>query len=298
MAMSSPWAVARQAAFDFIDDDALTLGAALAYYTALAMSPLVVLLLWLAAFAGPGIQEQLVTELTGLAGQAGGEAVRAVIENAKSNPGFGTAAGLVSLATLLFSVSGVFGQLQYALDEIFDVRAGEGPAGMRGWLRKRLLSLGTFLSVAFLLVVSLVASALVSAAAESSRDLLPGADVVWQAVAFGLSLLLTTLVFSLIFEVLPDVHLRWRDAVVGGVVTTVLFTIGRVLIGLYLGHASIGSAYGAAGSLVVLLVWVYYASLILFAGAEVTQVLARRRGGLEPEEHAVEVEERTVPVSR
>jgi membrane protein len=125
-----------------------------------------------------------------------------------------------------------------------------------------------------------------------------GADVVWQAVAFGLSLLLTTLVFSLIFEVLPDVHLRWWDAVVGGVVTTVLFTIGRVLIGLYLGHASIGSAYGAAGSLVVLLVWVYYASLILFAGAEVTQVLARRRGGLEPEEHAVEVEERTVPVSR
>ena len=298
MALRSPWAVARQAASDFIDDDALTLGAALAYYTALAMSPLVVLLLWLAAFAGPGIQEQLVTELTGLAGQAGGEAVRAVIENAKSNPGFGTAAGLVSLATLLFSVSGVFGQLQYALDEIFDVRAGEGPAGMRGWLRKRLLSLGTFLSVAFLLVVSLVASALVSAAAESSRDLLPGADVVWQAVAFGLSLLLTTLVFSLIFEVLPDVHLRWRDAVVGGVVTTVLFTIGRVLIGLYLGHASIGSAYGAAGSLVVLLVWVYYASLILFAGAEVTQVLARRRGGLEPEEHAVEVEERTVPVSR
>ena len=233
-----------------------------------------------------------------MAGQAGGEALRAVIENAKSNPGFGTAAGLVSLATLLFSVSGVFGQLQYALDEIFDVRAGEGSAGMRGWLRKRLLSLGTFLSVAFLLVVSLVASALVSAAAESSRDLLPGADVVWQAVAFGLSLLVTTLVFSLIFEVLPDVHLRWRDAVVGGVVTTVLFTIGRVLIGLYLGHASIGSAYGAAGSLVVLLVWVYYASLILFAGAEVTQVLARRRGGLEPEEHAIEVEERVIPVSR
>jgi membrane protein len=124
--------------------------------------------------------------------------VRAVIKNAKSNPGFGTA------ATLLFSVPGVFGQLQYALDEIFDVRAGEGSAGMHGWLRKRLLSLGTFLSVAFLLVVSLVASALVSAAAESSRDLLPGADVVWQAVAFGLSLLLTTLVFSLIFEVLPD----------------------------------------------------------------------------------------------
>jgi len=298
MAMSSTWAVARQAASDFIDDDALTLGAALAYYTALAMSPLVVLLLWLAAFAGPGIQEQLVTELTGLAGQAGGEAVRAVIENAKSNPGFGTAAGLVSLVTLLFSVSGVFGQLQYALDEIFDVHAGEGPAGMRGWLRKRLLSLGTFLSVAFLLVVSLVASALVSAAAESSRDLLPGADVVWQAVAFGLSLLLTTLVFSLIFEVLPDVHLRWRDAVVGGIVTTILFTVGRVLIGLYLGHASIGSAYGAAGSLVVLLVWVYYASLILFAGAEVTQVLAHRRGGLEPEEHAIEVEERTVRVSR
>ena len=262
------------------------------------MSPLVVLLLWLAAFAGPGIQEQLVAELTGLAGQAGGEAVRAVIENAKSNPGFGTAAGLVSLATLLFSVSGVFGQLQYALDEIFDVRAGEGPAGMRGWLRKRLLSLGTFLSVAFLLVVSLVASALVSAAAESSRDLLPGADVVWQAIAFGLSLLVTTVVFSLIFEVLPDVHLQWRDAVVGGVVTTVLFTIGRVLIGLYLGHASICSAYGAAGSLVVLLVWVYYATLILFAGAEVTQVLARRRGGLEPEEHAIAVEERTVPVSR
>jgi membrane protein len=260
------------------------------------MSPLLVLLLWLATFLGEDMRQQLLAQIQAVVGTEGGQAVRAVVENAKATPGFGTLAGLASLATLLVSVSGVFGELQSDLNKLWDVAPKPGATGTWPWLRKRLLSLGTFVSVGFLLVVSLALSGFVSMAAASTRDLLPGADLAWAVVTYVVSLGVTALVFTLIFEVLPDVRLPWRDAVVGGLVTAVLFSIGRWLIAVYLARSSLGSAYGAAGSLIVLLAWVYYASLVVFAGAEVTQVLSRRRGhGARPEPHAIVVEHTTEP---
>jgi membrane protein len=255
-----------------------------------------VLLLWLATFAGEDAQQQLIGQLQGLVGPEGGRAVKAVVDNADATPGLGTLAGVVSLATLLFSVTGVFGQMQAALNRMWDVKADPGKSGFSLWIRKRLLSLGTFLSVGFVLVVSLAVTTFVEAASERARDLLPGADVAWEVATFTLSLLVSAALFALIFKVLPDVKLGWRDVAVGGVATAILFSIGRWAIGLYLGRSSIGSAYGAAGSLVVLLVWVYYAGLVVFLGAELTQVLARRRGRrVEPEAHAICIERREEP---
>lgn len=287
----SVWDIAKETVNEFIDDDAMTLAAALAYYTALGMSPLLVLLLWIATFAGESTQQHLVGQIQGLVGTEGGEVVKAIVDNADQTPSLGTLAGIASLATLLFSVSGVFGQLQAALNLMWDVKAAPGTTGTWPYVRKRLLSLGTFLSVGFVLVVSLAVTALVEGASQHARSVLPGADVVWELLTFGISLVVTALLFALIFKVLPDVKLGWRDVAVGGVATAIFFSIGRWLIGLYLGRSSIGSAYGAAGSLVVLLVWVYYAALTVFLGAELTQVLAsRRHRRVEPEEHAITVE--------
>jgi membrane protein len=295
MRVGSIWEVAKETVNELVDDDVMTLGAALAFYTALGMSPLVVLLLWIATFLGEDTRLQLVAQIQAVVGTQGGEAIRAIVENAKATPGFGNLAGLLSMVTLLVSVSGVFGELQSDLNKIWDVKPLPGSTGSVAWIRKRLLSLGTFVSVSFLLVVSLGLSGMVTMAAESTHDVFPGSDFVWEVVAYVLSLGVTALVFTLVFEVLPDVRLPWRDAVVGGIVTAVLFSIGRWLIGLYLARSSLGSAYGAAGSLIVLLAWVYYASLVVFTGAEVTQVLSRRRGGVRPEPHAIVVEQKEVP---
>ena len=292
MGVRDAWDVAKATVSEFVDDDCMTLAAALAYYTALGLSPMLVLLIWLATFAGEDMQQRLVGDIQALVGPQGGQAVKAVVDNAEATPQLGTIAGIVSLVTLFFSVSGVFGQLQAALNRMWDVKAA--PVTSNGnwiWIRKRLLSLGAFLSVGFLLVVSLAVTAFVEGWTERLRQGLPGTAFLWQVVTFGVSLVVSAALFALIFKVLPDVKLGWRDTAVGGIATAILFSIGRWLIGLYLGRSSVGSAYGAAGSLVVVLVWVYYASLVIFLGAELTQVLARWHGQhIEPEEHAIEVE--------
>jgi membrane protein len=297
MPLGGAWDIVKQTGTDFVDDDAMTLGAALAFYTALAMAPLVVLLLWSASLLGEGMQQQLATQIQSLVGAQAGLAIKGIIDSAETQPSLGNIAGIVSVATLLFSVSGVFAQLQYALNRIWDVEASPEKSGVWAWIRKRLLSLGTFASVAFLLVVSLAVTAGVAAASEVGRGILPGSDVLWQLAAWVVSIGLTAVIFALIFKVLPDVTMGWREVWMGAVATTLLFALGRYVIGLYLGRSAIGSAYGAAGSLIVLLAWVYYAALILFAGAELTQVLARRFGHrIVPDEHAVKIQERREPV--
>jgi membrane protein len=286
------WNVAKATIDEFVEDDATTLAAALAYYPALGLSPMFVLLIWLATFAGEDMQQRVAGQLQGLVGPQGGQALKAVVDNADSTPQLGTIAGIVSLATLLFSVSGVFGQLQAALNRMWDVKAAPTTAhGNWIWVRKRLLSLGAFLSVGFMLIVSLAVTAFVEAWTARLRQGLPGTALAWELVTFGVSLLVSALLFALIFKVLPDVKLGWRDTAVGGFATAILFSIGRWAIGVYIGRGSVGSAYGAAGSLIAVLVWVYYASLVMFLGAELTQVLARRRGKqVEPEAHAICVE--------
>jgi membrane protein len=284
------WEVPRDTIRDFVDDDAMTLGAALAFYTALSLAPLLVLLVWFASFLGENTQQQLVSQIQGVVGPQAAGAIGGIIASARSQPSAGNFAGLVSLATLFFSVSGLFAQLQYALNRIWDVEASPAKSGVRVWLRKRLLSLGTFVSIAFLLVVSMAVTAAVAAVMRFAQGFLPGIGTIWYAVAWLVSLALTALTFALVYKVLPDVRIAWRDVLVGAVATALLFAVGRWGIGLYLGRSAVGSPYGAAGSLIVLLVWVYYASLILFVGAELTQVLARRSGRrIEPDVHAIRI---------
>jgi membrane protein len=193
----------------------------------------------------------------------------------------------------------VFAQLQYALNQIWKVKAKPGRSGVWPWIRKRLLSIGVFASVGFVLVVSLAATAAVAAASEYASGVLPGSAVVWQAVTFVLSLVVTAALFAIVFRFLPDATVCWRETWIGAFATAILFSIGRWAIGTYLGQSSVGSAYGAAGSFMVLLVWVYYAALIVFMGAELTKAIARDLGrGVRPEAHAVRIETREREVTR
>jgi membrane protein len=277
----------RESMREFMDDDALTLGAALAFYTALSLAPLVVLMMWTVGSLGPSTQQQLIEQVVALVGPQAGEAVRSVAENSAARPSVGSMAGIISIVVLIFSATGVFAQLQHAMNLVWDLEAKPG-SSLKTFVRTRLLSLGMFATIAFLLLVSLFVSAILSAMIGAVGDRLPGADFIWSIVDLVASIAVFSLIFGAVFKVLPDAKIGWRNLVFGSVLTAVLFTVGKVLIGLYLGQSSTASAYGAAGSLLVLLTWVYYSSLILFFGAEVTQVWARRRGEvIEPNDYAV-----------
>jgi membrane protein len=263
------WNVLRSAVLDFLDDDAMELAAGLAFYTALSLGPLVLIVIKIAGLLDPNAQDHVVEQITGLVGSQGGEAVAAVIDSAERNPTTGTLAAILGVATLAFSATGVFAQLQAALNRIWDVRPKPGGA-IWAWLRKRVLSLGMVLSIAFLLVVSLVISAGISAV--FSQDTL-----LWNAVNFVASLALFSFLFALMFRYLPDARIAWHDVVFGAVVTALLFAVGKQAIGLYLGRSAVASAYGAAGSLVVLLLWVYYSGIVFFLGAEITEAWAQEK---------------------
>jgi membrane protein len=277
----------KTAFVSFFKDDAMTLGAALAYYTALSIAPLLVLLVWASSAMGPHMQDRLVNELVNLVGKQGGEAIQMIVHNAKQRPDLGNIAGYISIGVLLFSAAAVFGQLQASLNRLWNVKS-KPKAGVWEFIRKRLLSFGMVFTIGFLLLVSMAVSAGISMVLGSVRESLPGGETLWHVVNFAVPLLVIVPLFALIFEYLPDAILPWRDVWVGAAVTGVLFAIGKLLIGLYLGHGSVGSAYGAAGSLIVLLVWVFYSSLILFFGAELTQAWMAWKGTpIRPSKHAV-----------
>jgi membrane protein len=236
---------------------------------------------------GPHMQDRLVNELVNLVGKQGGEAIQMIVHNAKQRPDLGNIAGYISIGVLLFSAAAVFGQLQASLNRLWNVKS-KPKAGVWEFIRKRLLSFGMVFTIGFLLLVSMAVSAGISMVLGSVRESLPGGETLWHVVNFAVPLLVIVPLFALIFEYLPDAILPWRDVWVGAAVTGVLFAIGKLLIGLYLGHGSVGSAYGAAGSLIVLLVWVFYSSLILFFGAELTQAWMAWKGTpIRPSKHAV-----------
>src|SRR5262245_32462228 len=268
---------------DFIRDDAMTLGASLAFYTALSIAPLLVLVVWGLSLLGHYDQKSLVDEMNRVVGPEAGHSLEVVLESAERRPDVGKVAGLIGLGVLLFSASGVFGQLQHSLDVIWKVKPKPGRA-IRDWLRARLLSLGMVGSIGFLLMVSLVASAFVSALTHHVAQ--QGTTILWT---FDLAAPFVgyVILFALVFKLLPDARVAWRDVWAGSFSTAFLFTIGKSLIGFYLGRASVASAYGAAGSIVILLLWVYSSSLILLFGAELTQARAKLSGRrIEPDEHA------------
>jgi membrane protein len=265
---------------DFIDDDAMALGAAIAFYTALSFAPLLVLLSWGASFLGAEVQDALVENIMLVLGGEAAMVADRVLHHAATDEGAADRAGALGLVTLLVSATAVFAQLQAAMNRVWNVRARTA-FGIADWLRKRLLSLGMVLTILFLLLVSLVVTAILQ------MLLTRGEGALWVALNLALSLAVTFLLFASIFKVLPDVEIAWTDVWLGAAITACLFSVGKWAIGVYLGRADPGASYGAAGSLVVLLVWVYYSSLILFVGAETTQVVSRRMGSeIRPDAHA------------
>ncbi len=271
---------------EFSEDNAMMLAAATAFYAALSLAPIIVLLIWIGGLLGPDTQQRLIDWVTRSVGDRSGEAVQMVVRNAGERPGLGNVAGLISIAAALFAATGLFAQLQAAMNIIWDVRTREG--GVKGWLRRRLAGLGVMLLLAVLLIASVFASTLLSGMVRSATSTLPGGDWTWWWVNLAASIIVYALLFAAIFKVLPDVHIAWGQTLFGAVVTAVLFAGGKLLIGLYFAHSTRWAAYGAAGSMVMLLVWVYYSSVIFFLGAELTQVWARRHGEpITPDENAV-----------
>lgn len=255
----------------FVDNDVLTLAASLSFFTLLSLAPLVSLLLWVSASLYPQAQEQFFHQLGVLLGSQVEGAVRLVVENAERETRQGTLAAMFGAAGLLLGASVVFAQLQFALNQLFiceEVRA----TGLWPWLRKRLLSFGMVASLGFLLVISMVLQAGLEALASRLPQLVP-------VVLALLSLLLYALIFAGMFRFLPDRRVSRRIALLGGGLTAVLFVVGRGLIGFYLGRAALGSAYGPAGGLVVMLVWIYYCAVVFFLGALITAVLNERARG-------------------
>mgnify|MGYP002779712488 CR=1 FL=1 len=285
----------RATVTEFLDDDCGTRAAALAYYTVFALPPLLVLLLIVAgAVWDPADVERVMTSQVGaLIGPDGARQIQEMLAHADRPGSGGIVATLLGIAGLLFGATGAFVSLQDALNRAWEVAPDPQQGGVKQFLTKRLFSLGMVLGLGFLIAVSLALTSGVSALAEAMA--LPVPEGALQAGIFAAELLVLGALFATMFKVLPDAIIAWRDAAVGGAVTALLFTLGKFGIGLYLGRSDPGNAFGAAGALAVVLVWTYYAGMILLAGAEFTQQWAEQRGrGIEPEPGAVRVEEHTV----
>lgn len=272
----------------FGDDELMTRAAALSFYSALSFAPLLVLLLWIVASMSTSWQDQLVSELTSMVGKQAGEAVKLVIANASARPGFGSWAGLISLGVTLIGASAVFAQLQNALNRAWGVRPRAGRA-ILGWLRSRAQAVGLLLSIAFLLIISFVASAGIAIFANQDTLMARGLEAIVSFAIFAF-------VFAAMYKLLPDAIIDWFDASVGAVLTALLFVGGKYAIGIYLDRSEVGGAYGSAAGVIVLLVWVYYSAIILLLGAELTQAVAEARGApIRPAAHAELLHPRVAP---
>lgn len=293
-ASRSPLQLLKHAAKEFVADECPRMAAALSYYTIFSLPPILILILLIVGLVmePADVQGAMESQLQGLMGPAGGEQVRTIIEQSEQ-PGAGRPlAAILGIGALIFGATGAFIELQNALNRAWEVKPDPEEGGFFSFVTKRLLSFGMVLVVAFLLLVSLALSAVLSAFGSVIAGMAPDgvSDVLLYAVNLGLSLAVFTLLFAAIFKVLPDAEVAWKDVWVGAFATALLFVIGKFLIGLYLGQSDPGQAYGAAGSLAVLLVWVYYSSMILFFGAEFTQAWAENKGaGIEPSDGAVRV---------
>jgi membrane protein len=284
----------KQTASEWMEDDAPTLGAALAYYTVFSLAPLMTIAIAIAGlfFGKEAAQGQIFDELRVLLGEEGGKAVEEMVQSARAQPTAGLVATIISVIVLLFGASGVFGQLQASLNTIWGVKPKPG-RGVLAMIQDRLLSFGFTLVVGFLLLVSLLLTAGIALVADWVGGLMPGSETLAQLLNVVFSLAMITLLFAMIFKFLPDAKIAWRDVWIGAFLTALLFTIGKFALGLYLGKSGVASSYGAAGSLIVLLLWVYYSSQILFFGAEFTQVYANRFGSrVAPADNAVPVQQR------
>ncbi len=287
----------KRTAEEWLDDKAPQLGAALAYYTVLSLAPLVLILL---AIIGvifrhdpAGAWTKFTEQMSYFLDKSAIQVVQDIARTA-STPGKSTLATIIGIALALFGASGVFGQLQDALNTIWGVKPKPG-IGIWGFLRARFLSFAMVAGVCFLLLVSLVIEALLKAFSRYIQVAMPGGLTIAVSVYLIFDFAVITTLFAMIFKILPDVKTRWKDMWIGAIMTAVFFVIGKWGLGLYLGSGTAASAYGAASSLVTLLLWAYYSSQILLFGAEFTQVYANEFGApIEPDKYAVFIERKEI----
>lgn len=290
----------KQTGMEWIEDKAPQLGAALAYYTVFSLAPLVLLLLAVIGFifrSDPaGAWSRMSEQMSYFLDKSAMDVLQGIAAKA-AEPGKGALATTIGIALALFGASGVFGQLQDALNTIWGVKAKPG-IGIWGFLRARFISFAMVGGVCFLLLVSLVVESLLKGFSHYVQAHLPGGLAIAVSVYLLFDFAVVVMLFAMIFKVLPDAKIQWRDVWVGSVMTAIFFLIGKWALGLYLGSGTAASAYGAASSLITLLLWIYYSSQILLFGAEFTQVYANRNGArITPDDYAVCIEQREEEVS-
>lgn len=288
MQQKSAWQFLKDVVYQWIEDSPFQLSAAVSYYTLFSLAPLLIICISVAGlfFGREAAQNQVVDTIGRTVGQESAQAIQAMIQNASDKPKTGMISTVVGAIALLFGAGGVVGQLQTSLNTIWGVAPKRG-LGVWGFVRQRFVSFAMVLAVGFLLLVSLVVSALLAGITELLNSVFNGGAFIAHALDVVVSFAFITLLFAMIFKFLPDARIQWRDVWIGAALTSLLFTIGKFLIGLYLGTSGVTSAYGAAGSLITVLLWVYYSSLIFFFGAEFTQVYAAQYGsGVVPAENA------------
>jgi membrane protein len=267
----------KRAISEWMDDDAPTLAAALSYYTVFSIAPLLIISVAVAAFifGDQAARGEVHQELAKLVGLNGAKAIEDMMASA-SKPGAGALSTSIGFVVLLLGASGVFAQLQQTMNKVWKTKPPK-ISGIINFIRVRFLSFGMVLAIGFLLLVSLLLSAAVAAVGTYFAHLLPGGEAIWHLINSAISFAVVTLLFALIYKVLPDTRVVWRDIWLGAAVTALLFTIGKLMIGLYLGKTGVVSSYGAAGSVIVLFIWVNYSAQILILGAEITQVYSKWR---------------------
>jgi membrane protein len=281
MTLRQCWTLVKSAATSWMDDYAPSMGAALAYYTMFSIAPLLLIVISVAGlvFGTEAARGEIFAQLQGLMGETGAKAVEGLLESV-NKPAQSVPAAAIGFAVLVIGATTVFGELQDALDRIWRAPARDRSGGLWGLLRSRLLSFGMILGIGFLLMVSLVVSAALSALGRWWGPAFGAWELTLNAVNFVVSFGFVTVVFAMIYKLMPRVHIQWRDVWVGAAVTAMLFTIGKLLIGLYIGKSGVASTFGAAASIVVVMVWVYYSAQIFLMGAEFTWVYAHIFGSL------------------
>jgi membrane protein len=283
MTLTGLWTVLRRAFAGWWDDNVPHLGAALSYYTLFSLAPILIVAIAIAglAFGAEAVRGEIVGQIEGLVGHEGALAVQAMLEGA-AKPSSSIPATIIGVITFFLGATGAFLELQTALNAIWRVKPKASPNFLRALAIDRMVSFGLVVAVGFLLLTSLLVSAGLAALDKYMGQAFPGVAIVWQALNVLVSLGVISVMFAMIYKLLPDVDLAWSDVWVGGLVTAGMFTLGKFLIGLYLGTSSLASSYGAAGSVIVLLVWVYYSAQVVLLGAEFTREYVKEFGRKPP----------------
>ncbi|MEO8801329.1 MAG: YihY/virulence factor BrkB family protein [Polyangiaceae bacterium] len=297
MAPKDAVVLAKRTVNDWLDDSCERLGAALAFYTVWSIGPLFLVVISIAGlvFGRDAAQGRVLAVLKDFVGPEGAKSIQDTIVHANAS-GHSVLANIIGIVLLLVSASGVFAELKSSLNLVWEIAPKSG--SFWATIKARLWSVTVVLGTGFLLLVTLLVQAALSALSHAIHAQLPGGEIVGQIVHFFLSIGITTCLFALMFKFIPDAKVAWKDVWLGAVVTGILFTVGQILIGLYLGNTSIGSAYGAASSLMIVVVWIYFSACILFLGAEFTQVHADMFGKkIQPAKNAIKVPEGMTPLA-